>query len=110
MKRLIVLLLCVCVLSACGEKKPASYELCGYGDMMVVNDKEYVKVSIEKKLTLEKKIGSIKEKIETKYHPVKDFTANTLAEGTPIYSVKDHKDYLIAQTKDNRYLLYEEIN
>ncbi|MEI2665958.1 hypothetical protein [Rossellomorea sp. LJF3] len=109
MKRLAVLVLCVFVLSACGEKKPASYELCGYGDMMVVNDKEYVKVSAEKKLTLKEKVGSIKEKIETKYHPVNNFTANTLAEGTPIYSVKDHKNYLIAQTKDNRYLLYEEI-
>ncbi|BCB05355.1 hypothetical protein [Bacillus sp. KH172YL63] len=110
MKRLLVLLLCISVLSACGEKKPASYELCGYGDMMVVGDKEYVKVSVEKKLTLDEKIGAIKEKIETKYHPVNDFTTNTLPEGTPIYSVKDHKQYLIAQTKDNRYLLYEEIH
>jgi hypothetical protein len=109
MKRLVVLLLCVFLLSACGDKEPASYELCGYGDMMVVNKKEYVKVSEEKKLVLDEKLGAIKEKIESQYHPVNDFTANTLKKGTPIYSVKDHSNYLVAQTEDNRYILYEEI-
>ncbi len=109
MKRLALSIFCIIFLSACGTDEPVSYDLCNYGSMMVVNNKQYVRIPVKREFILKNQIGSIKEKIQDDYHPVKDFTSNILEKGTPLYSVKDYSQYVIAKTKDSRYLLFEEM-
>ncbi|SFA80655.1 MULTISPECIES: hypothetical protein [unclassified Bacillus (in: firmicutes)] len=109
MKKLLLLLLCIFFLSACSEQE-SSKEICGYGPMMVVNGKDYLRVPVKKPFKLEKQIGVIKEKLKEKIHPVENFSSNSLEVGTTIYRVEGHENYLLAETKDKEYLLYELIN
>ncbi|MBV6685956.1 hypothetical protein KV679_20090 [Bacillus sp. JRC01] len=108
MKWLIPMSFVFLLLAGCGSEEK-SYELCGYGDMLVLNGKGYMLLPVKKTLTLDGKAGVIKEKIGDEFHPEKDYTANHLKKGTDLYYVKDHSNYLIANTSDERYLLYEEI-
>ncbi|WP_064092952.1 hypothetical protein [Rossellomorea aquimaris] len=110
MKRLVLFLICVIMLSACGIKESVSQELCVYGSMMKVNGKDYVHLPVKKKVIIGSEIGLITEKIGENYHPVEDFTSNILEAGTSIYSVKDSGEYVIAKTDDDRYLLFQELN
>lgn len=110
MKKSVILLLCIIFLSACHKEHATSKsELCGYGAMMVINGKEYLRLSVKQSFKLEQKLGNIQEKINEKFHPVDNFSSNSLAVGSTIYTVKDHNNYLIAKTKENKYLLFEEI-
>ncbi|WP_421380866.1 hypothetical protein ACOJQI_18780 [Bacillus salacetis] len=97
-------------ISGCGaEEASVPGELCGFGEMMTVNGKEYLRVHEEKALTLDQELGEITEKIEEALHPVADFTSNSLDEGTKVFSVKDHDAILVAQTGNDKYLLFEEL-
>lgn len=112
MKKLLSFSLCIIFLSACSglEKQETSGEICGYGPMMVVNGKEYLRVPIKKPFKLENQLGEIKEKLDERIHPVEDFNSNSLEVGTTIYSVKGNQNYLLAETEDKEYLLYELLN
>lgn len=104
-----LLVLTMMFLSACNFEQEASTELCGYGPMMVVNDKEYLRVLEKKPFKLEKELGVIEEKLEPEYHPVENFSSNVLEVGSTIFSVEGYDQYIIAKTEEDQYLLFEEI-
>lgn len=109
MKKLVLLFLCIILLSACSDEEQTSVELCGYGPMMVINGKEYQRVPVKDTFKLGQQLGKIQMKLDEKFHPVDNFSSNSLAEGSIIYSVKEHNNYLIAKTQEKSYLLFEEI-
>ncbi|MFD1738141.1 hypothetical protein ACFSCX_16560 [Bacillus salitolerans] len=109
MKKLALLLICITFITACSSQDQTSTELCGYGPMMVVNGKDYLKIPVKKSFNLEQKLGVIKEKLDEMYHPEQNFSSNSLEVGSTIYSVKGYEQYLIAKTVDNKYYLFEEI-
>jgi hypothetical protein len=107
MKKLALLMVFMMIMSACSNGKETANELCGDGPMMVVDGKEYLRVNVKKKVTLGKQLGKIMEQIDKSYHPVENFSSNTLTTGSIIYSVKGHDQYLVAKTQDEKYLLFE---
>ncbi|KGP71244.1 hypothetical protein [Pontibacillus yanchengensis] len=116
MIRLFGIFICLMFITACGvsevSKKGSTltsenYELCGYGPMMIIDGKEYIKVNKQEKVKLEQQLGSIILKIDETLHPVENFTSNTLLPGTAIYSVEDNAEKLVAQTHEKEYLLFE---
>ena len=111
MKKWLLLLICIAFLSACHHTKETTKksELCGYGPMMVINGKQYLRLPVKETFKLDKELGKIQEKIAEKFHPEDNFSSNALEVGSTIYSVKEHSNYLLAKTEDNQYLLFEEI-
>ncbi|RIW38791.1 hypothetical protein D3H55_00055 [Bacillus salacetis] len=111
MKKIFVIGAALLFISGCGTEEAAvPSELCGYGEMMTVNGKEYLRINEEKPLTLDKEMGEITSKIDKALHPVADLTSNSLEEGTKIFSVRNHDDFLVAKTSNEKYLLFEQIN
>jgi hypothetical protein len=80
MKKWVLLLLSLVFLSACHHKEeaPKKSELCGYGPMMVINGKQYLRLPVKKSFKLDKELGKIQEKIDEKFHPEDNFFSNTL--------------------------------
>ncbi|MYL32426.1 hypothetical protein GLW08_06600 [Pontibacillus yanchengensis] len=116
MIRLLGILSCLMLITACGVSEVSetdstltseNYELCGYGPMMIIDGKEYIKVNKQQKVKLDQQLGSIILKIDETLHPVENFTSNTLLPGTAVYSVEDNAEKLIAKTQENEYLLFE---
>lgn len=107
MRKSVLLIIFMMILGACSNGKETVSELCGDGPMMVVEGKEYLRVDVKKKVTLGEQLGKIKEQIDESYHPVDNFSSNTLAAGSTIYSVKGHDNYLVAKTDDEKYVLFE---
>ncbi|MCA1055790.1 hypothetical protein LCM10_12405 [Rossellomorea aquimaris] len=107
MKKLVLLITLILLLSACQNGKETGYELCGDGPMMVVDGKGYLQMNVSKKVTLGTELGQIKKRIDSKYHPVENHSSNTLESGSTIYSVKGETDYLVAKTNDDRYVLFQ---
>jgi hypothetical protein len=111
MKKIGFLGLCLVFLSACSaEEASPAYELCGYGEMMTVNGKEYLRLNEKKELTLDQPVGEILVKIDDTLHPVEELSSNSLAEGTDLFSVKNHEQFLVAKTEENKYILFEELH
>ncbi|MEI5909248.1 hypothetical protein WAK64_19540 [Bacillus spongiae] len=110
-KLLFIFGFCILLLTACNGKETATpYDLCGYGPMMIVDDKIYVSVPDTKSFTLSKELGEISEKIDEQFHPTENLTSNVLEPGTVIYSVQNYDHYLVAKTTENNYLLFDEVN
>jgi hypothetical protein len=98
-------------IGGCGtEESAVPSELCGYGEMMTVNGNEYLRIHEKKSLTLDQEVGEIAEKIDEVLHPVAHLTSNSLDEGTKIFSVHHHEDYLVAKTGEEKYLLFQQLN
>ncbi|WP_456273547.1 hypothetical protein [Bacillus sp. AK031] len=111
MKKIGIFGLSLIFLSACGaeEASPAN-ELCGYGEMMTVGGKEYLRLHEKQELTLDQPIGEILVKIDPSLHPVEELSSNSLAEGTDLFTVKNHEHFLVAKTEEDKYILFEELH
>ncbi|OIU71822.1 hypothetical protein [Rossellomorea aquimaris] len=110
MRKLALCILTMLIMSACSIGKEKEYELCGYGPMMVADGKEYLRIDSKKRVILGDELGKIKNQINEEYHPVDNFTSNTLAKGSIIFRVKGQDQYLVAKTKDEKYVLFELLN
>ncbi|WP_175989470.1 hypothetical protein [Bacillus sp. Marseille-Q1617] len=110
MKKLALLMICMMIVSGCNNGNETAYELCGDGPMMVIEGKEYLRLDAKKKVTLGEQLGKIKEQIDGNYHPVEDFSSNTLAAGSTIFRVKGQDHYLVAKTNNEKYVLFELID
>ncbi|QWC21010.1 hypothetical protein KJK41_11670 [Bacillus haikouensis] len=107
MKKLALCVLTMLIMSACSIGKEEKYELCGYGPMMVVEGKEYLRIDTKKRVILGDELGKIKKQINEEYHPVDNFSSNTLAKGSSIFRVKGQDQYLVAKTKNEKYILFQ---
>jgi hypothetical protein len=110
MRKLALCILTMLLMSACSISKEKEYEMCGYGPMMVVDGKEYLRIDSKKRVILGNELGKIKKQINEKYHPVDSFTSNTLAKGSTIFKVKGQDQFLVAKTEDEKYVLFELLN
>ncbi|WP_456275978.1 hypothetical protein [Bacillus sp. AK128] len=107
MRRFMLLIIFIGVVSGCSSQE-ATYELCGTGPTVVINNTEYIQSPTEQKTyKLDQQLGEIEEQIDEQFHPEENFTSNFLEVGALVYSVKDHPDYIIAKTTENKYLLFQ---
>lgn len=99
MKSILAIFFTFMFLSGCSSTTGSG----SYAATMKINGYYYDSAVNEGKetYTIDKEIGKIKKRVDPEdYHLIKDFTSNYLDKGTPIYSSKEDKDVLMANTKD----------
>ncbi|SET74641.1 hypothetical protein SAMN05421676_107164 [Salinibacillus kushneri] len=76
-----------------------------YAALLKVNGVQYTSLgNVNKdKYTINEKIGKVDKKVPVDVLPFKDFMSNYLEEGTPIFSIEENTDVVLAKREDETY-------
>ena len=106
---ILIILVTGCAVNEDNLQQVTVESFASYQALLNVNGDQYFGVGNSEEINsyqTDKQIGEVKKKISPELYPYKSFESNYLEEGTQLYSLKEHPNFLLAEVEPGVYELF----